>query len=416
MIMSSMYIRNKTNFYLLVSGCATRTLGSQAGRRQKQGDAPRKTLSSYRIESVLRSKCMENNTRVKVENFITKNSILKKKILKNSIPKKILKNTILKNQNLKNSTLNYILISIHGQSCVLGVRPVVGGHDGVDGLALARAGPAPLRRPDHCLRQIVVITEIVDTDNIHNMMPCFSPVVCCSQTRSTSMTLPGLHVWLQDPRPGPGRPAPPRAQRAAATAGTTEDVAETIGQVAANGDHAHPRTRHMLVRPAVPGTVQVAGQAARAARDTVHLVSGTEKLSGGKTFGSTLLPGSTSRTAPLPIAVLGSARCSSTSFTPVRPTFPQPPPPGVEFPEWNTTRSSHPRCDTVSRHHKTAVSVFASLDCANIPLSQLQSLLCNKKSPLPTVKVQQKTFTSECHQPSTFLTCSAMIIMLSIYM
>ena len=398
MIMSSMYIRNKTNFYLLVSGCATRTLGSQAGRRQKQGDAPYEHYeSSAREDSFsssdricLRSKCMENNTRVKVENFITKNSILKKKILKNSIPKKILKNTILKNPNLKNSTLNYILISIHGQSCVLGVRPVVGSHDGVDGLALARAGPAPLRRPDHCLRQIVVITEIVDTDNIHNMMPCYSPaLLCCSQ--ASPITLPGLQALLQGPHPGPGRPAPLPRPSPAAAAGPAEDVAEAIGREAANGDHVHPRARHMLVLSTVPGTAVVAGQAAHAARDTIHVVSRTEelagdeplalvhvasstdKLAGDKPLGP-LLPGLTSRTAPLPIAVLGSSGCESTLFTPVRPTSPQPPPPGVEFTEWNTARSSHPRCYTVSRHNKTAVSVFASLDCANIPLSQLQSL------------------------------------------
>ena len=358
-----------------------------------------KTLFRYQIESVLRSKCMENNTRVKVENFITKNSILKKKILKNSIPKKILKNTILKNPNLKNSTLNYILISIHGQSCVLGVRPVVGGHDGVDGLALARAGPAPLRRPDHCLRQIVVITEIVDTDNIHNMMPCYSPaLLCCSQ--ASPITLPGLQALLQGPHPGPGRPAPLPRPSPAAAAGPAEDVAEAIGREAANGDHVHPRARHMLVLSTVPGTAVVAGQAAHAARDTVHVVSSTEKLAGDKPLSlvhvasstdklagdkplGPLLPGLTSRTAPLPIAVLGSSGCESTLFTPVRPTSPQPPPPGVEFPEWNTARSSHPRCDTVSRHHKTAVSVFASLDCANIPLSQLQSLLCHKSLHCP---------------------------------
>ena len=380
MIMSSMYIRNKTNFYLHVSGCATRTLGSQAGRRQKQGDAPRKTLFSHQIESVLRNKCMENNTRVKVENFITKNSILKKKILKNSIPKKILKNTILKNQNLKNSTLNYILISIHGQLCVLGVRPVVGGHDGVDGLALARAGPAPLRRPDHCLRQIVVITEIVDTDNIHNMMPCYSPaLLCCSQ--ASPITLPGLQALLQGPHPGPGCPAPLPRPSPAAAAGPAEDVAEAIGREAANGDHVHPRARHMLVLSTVPGTAVVAGQAAHAARDTIHVVSRTEELAGDEPLGP-LLPGLTSRTAPLPIAVLGSSGCESTLFTPVRPTSPQPPLPGVEF-TVHTARSSHPRCCTVSRHNKTAVSVFASLDCANIPLSQLQSLLCHKSLHCP---------------------------------
>ena len=390
MIMSSMYIRNKTNFYLHVSGCATRTLGSQAGRRQKQGDAPYEhNESSAREDSFsssdricLRSKCMENNTRVKVENFITKNSILKKKILKNSIPKKILKNTILKNQNLKNSTLNYILISIHGQSCVLGVRPVVGSHDGVDGLALARAGPAPLRRPDHCLRQIVVITEIVDTDNIHNMMPCYSPFLCCSQ--ASPITLPGLHALLQGPRPGPGCPAPLPRPSPAAAAGPAEDVAEAIGREAANGDHVHPRARHMLVLSTVPGTAVVAGQAAHAARDTIHVVSRTEELAGDKPLSlvhvasstdklagdkplGPLLPGLTSRTAPLPIAVLGSSGCESTLSTPARPTTPQPPLPGVEF-TVHTARSCHPRCCRVSRHNKTADSVFASLDCCKYSL------------------------------------------------